>query len=108
VVSVTPHPEHGLGITVDADADENAFVDALVSHPTADEKAEDENGNVEPTKGAAERCGVEVGSMIIAVNGCAPMDMHVSPAAEQKECVQLTDTVACGTGRMFAARALLG
>ena len=28
--SITPHPDHGLGVTIDADPSGNAFVDALV------------------------------------------------------------------------------
>lgn len=32
-VDVHRHPEHGLGITLDSDTENNAFVDALVDQP---------------------------------------------------------------------------
>eukprot|EP01052_Picozoa_sp_SAG31_P010072 SAG31_NODE_541_length_14275_cov_6.690886_12_plen_624_part_00 len=54
IVEIHRHPEHGLGITLDSDAQNNAFVDALVDQPDGQ-------------PGCAETAGVILGSLIVAV-----------------------------------------
>jgi hypothetical protein len=63
-VVIERHPAHGLGITVDTDGDNNAFIDALVAHPDG-------------APGAAEAVGVEVGSVVQKIGDVAVLGRGV-------------------------------
>ena len=64
IVTIERHPENGLGITVDTDADNNAFVDELVNFPDG-------------SPGAAEQAGVKKGSQIVKIGGIKVLGLGV-------------------------------
>jgi hypothetical protein len=62
-VTALRDPKHGLGLTLDADGENNAFVDALVDRPGG--------------PGAAEAAGIRLGSVVASVAGVRTLGLGV-------------------------------